>query len=107
MMSVGLSNIKHNLELLKALVVGSNETAREAKAKILQIYVSELDLSTLDRLLAEGKKELRRRGLRYEQLCEFYTSKTGRSSIDLSRAYLSLFYIEQNDFEEDFASESS
>ena len=67
-MSITLSNIKHNLELLKTLVKGSGKSAKEAKTKIDQVYGSELDLSILDRLLVEGKGKLKELGLDYNKL---------------------------------------
>ncbi len=87
------------MELLKALLEGNYELIMEARAEITKLYGPELDLAILDRLLTSGKGGLKQLGLDYEQLAEFYTSKTGKSCVGLTRTYLCLFYVEQSDFE--------
>ncbi len=95
-----IKKIKKNLELLKALLEGDYKLIMEARAEITKVYGPELDLSTLDKLLTNGKGALNQLGLDYEKLAEFYTSKTGKSCVGLTKTYLSLFYVEQNDFED-------
>ena len=95
-----IKEIKQKLELLNTLLGGDYELIMEARAKITKLYGSELDLASLDRLLTSGKGGVKLLGLEYKQLGEFYNSKTGKSYVGLSKTYLCLFYIEQNDFED-------
>ena len=97
-----LKNIKHDLELMKEVSRAADKLSLAAKTKTLKRYVSEFDLSVVDRLLILGKGRLKDLGIDYKELGEFYTSVTGKDYGYLTRTFLALFYIERNNFEEDF-----
>ena len=98
-----LLNIKHDLELAKELIRITDKLSLEARTKVLKCYISEFDLSIVDRLLLLVKGKLKDLDINYEDLGEFYTGVTGKDYAHLTRAFLALFYVERNDFEEEFA----
>ena len=97
-----LKNIKHDLELMKEVSRTADKLSYAAKTKTLKRYIYEFDLSAVDRLLILAKGRLKDLGIGYKELGEFYRSVTGKDYGYLTRTFLTLFYIERNNFEEDF-----
>ncbi len=95
-------NIKNDLRLAKELFRVADTLSLRVKTKPFRNYLSEFDLSIADRLSQSAKGRLKARGIAYKTLGEFYTSVTGKDYQNLSKSFLSVFYIERNNLEEHF-----
>ncbi len=100
-------NIKSDLRLAKELFRVADTLSLRVKTKPFRNYLSEFDLSIADRLSQSAKGRLKARGIAYKTLGEFYTSVTGKDYQNLSKSFLSVFYIERNNFEEHFFSKQT
>ncbi len=90
-----LLEINHDIHLLKEAL----NILNQAKSKPLREYAQNFDLAILDNIISYSKGYLNSLCVKKTQVDEFYTTQTGKPSINLSRIFLTQFYLERNGYE--------
>ena len=90
-----LLEINHDIHLLKEALGVLNQ----AQTKLLREYAQNFDLAILDSIISYSRQYLSSLHIKNGQVYEFYTAQTGRPSINLSRTFLTQFYLERNGYE--------